>query len=352
MDDKFPYIVFLSPLLLGIIGIIMIASATSGEIMGYSLLSPKFMKQLLIFIFCIPFYLLITKIKPSIWLKLRYIIILISIILLLLVKLFGVSINNSTRWIKIFGIPVEPTTFTHIAIVIFISGEKKVIISVILTTIISLLIFLQPDLSSAFITILIGFIMIYIKGVKFSKFSYSLLILLFLPLFFPRQMKKITYRLNYFYSQNIQNSVNSLKRGKIFGMGLGEGIDKFSSIPLPYSDNIFTTGAQELGFIWSSLILTIFLAYYLNSTNLLKKISSQELKSLGFGISTTIVIYALLNILSSINLIPITGDPLPFVSQGGSALVSFYIAAGITGGIVNENSNRGWWNRRSYNTRN
>jgi cell division protein FtsW len=191
--------------------------------------------------------------------------------------------------------------------------------------------------------------MIYIKGVKFSKISYSLLILLLLPLFFPRQMKKITYRLNYFYSQN---SVNSLKRGKIFGMGLGEGIDKFSSIPLPYSDNIFTTGAQELGFIWSSLILTIFLAYYLNSTNLLKKISSQELKSLGFGISTTIVIYALLNILSSINLIPITGDPLPFVSQGGSALVSFYIAAGITGGIVNENSNRGWWNRRSYNTRN
>lgn len=352
MTDKFPFLIYLSPIILGAIGIIMIASASSGEIIGYSIISVKFLKQFLIFLVCIPLYIITVKIKPKVWIKIRYAFIIIAVLSLLFVHFFGITVNNSTRWIKIFNLTFEPTTYCHLALAVFISGERKLILSIIATSIISLLIFLQPDLSSAFITIVIGGIMIFIKGYRIPKATFLLFFVLIIPFFFPKQINKLTRRTKLFYTGNIQNITNSVKKGKIFGMGLGEGVDKFSSIPLPYSDNIFATGAQELGFIWGILVIVLFLLYYVNSLFLIEKCSSLDIKSLGFGVSTIIAVYALLNIFSSLNLIPITGDPLPFISHGGSSLICFYLCAGIIGGIVNESNYSWWWNRRSYHTRN
>lgn len=352
MDEKFPFILYLSPIILGTIGVIMIASASSGEIIGYSVISSKFLKQLLIFLICIPLYLLILKIRPEFWIKARYFIIIIAVLSLILVHFFGITINNSTRWLKIFNFTLEPTIFCHLALIIFISGEKRLLPSIISIFTIALLIFLQPDLSSAFITILLGSVMLLIRGYKIPRFAYFLFILILIPFFFPRQINKFVVRSKSFYLGNIQNTTSSLRKGGIFGMGLGEGIDKFSSIPLPYSDNIFATGAQELGFMWGILVIILFLMYYINSLTIIRKCSSHNIKSLGFGASTIIATYALLNIFSSINIIPITGDPLPFISHGGSSLIFFYITAGIIGGIANESNDSRWWNGRSYNTRN
>ncbi len=352
MTDRFPFIVYLSPIILGAMGIIMIASASSGEIIGYSIVSFKFLKQFIIFLICIPLYLITLKINPKFWIKTRFLMIILAILSLIFVHFFGVTVNSSTRWIKIFGFTFEPTTFCHLALVVFISGEKKLITSIISIFIISLLIFLQPDISSAFITLLIGGIMILVRGYRIPKATPLLFIILILPFFFPRQLNKFIRRTTSFYSGNIQNITSSLKKGRIFGMGLGEGIDKFSSIPLPYSDNIFATGAQELGFVWGIIVISIFLLYYLNASFLISRCSSTEVKSIGFGASTLIAIYSLLNILSSMNFIPVTGDPLPFISHGGSSLICFYLCAGIIGGIANESNYSWWWNRRTYNTRN
>ncbi len=350
MTERFPFIIYLAPIVLGTIGIILLASASSGEVIGYSIVSYKFLKQLIIFIMCIPLYIITSRITFKFWIKMRYIIIISVIIALISLKFFGITLNNSTRWFKIFNFTFEPTPFAHLRLIIFISGEKKLILSIIAISIISLLIFLQPDISSAFITILIGTIMIFTKGYRIPKIAYILFFSLIIPFFFPRQLNKFTKRTMSFYNDNIHNMTNYLKKGKMFGLGLGEGIDKFSSIPLPYSDNIFATGAQELGFLWGFIVISIFLTYYFYSVNYSLKSSFIEAKSLGFGVSSLIAIYALLNILSSLNIIPQTGDPLPFISHGGSSLVCFYLCAGIIGGITNESNNSWWRNRWTYHT--
>ncbi len=117
--------------------------------------------------------------------------------------------------------------------------------------------------------------------------------------------------------------------GGLTGRGLGLSVQKFGFLPQPMSDSIFAVFAEEAGFFGSLLLILLFLAFVWRSLVLSKRIKDQFAMLLMIGISTWIALQALVNIGALSGLLPLTGIPLPFISYGGSALVSELIAMGI-----------------------
>lgn len=117
--------------------------------------------------------------------------------------------------------------------------------------------------------------------------------------------------------------------GGLTGRGLGMSVQKFGFLPQPMSDSIFAVFAEETGFLGSILLVVLFLAFAWRSLLLSARVNNQFAGLCMVGITTWITFQALVNIGALSGLLPLTGVPLPFISYGGSALVSELIAMGI-----------------------
>jgi cell division protein FtsW len=136
----------------------------------------------------------------------------------------------------------------------------------------------------------------------------------------------------------IKQALIAIGSGGIFGRGFGQGIQKFTYLPEPMGDSIFAVAGEELGFIGSMFIIALFLAFALRGYSVAARAPDLFGSLLAVGISTYLVCEAFINIASMLGVAPLTGIPLTFISQGGSAMLASLGSAGI---LLNVSRRRG-----------
>ena len=274
---------------------------------------------------------------------------MVSFILLLLVPIIGVEVKGSTRWLDLFFLPrLQPVElvkpFFIIMLALIISNEKlsnftiKFSISFLLTLLIVLLLVLQPDLGQ---TLLIGFswmILIFISGINLFFLIcislISIILLLYITFYVPK-FEYIKNRLLSFFdteagTHNFQSdkALDSITSGGFFGKGIGEGTLK-NRVPEAHTDYIISVISEEFGVIAILLILVLFLVFIFK---ILKKVdmeSNNAIRLILVGSSSLILLQAMIHIGVNIRLFPTTGMTLPFLSYGGSSIISVSILSGI-----------------------
>ena len=337
---------------LSIISLLSIYSA--GCLVGNKLLVLKQILWILVSIFVI--YIILKIGNSFIYKNYQYLYIFINLLLLLLL-IFGKPINNSKCWFNIFGITIQPSEFAKIILIItnamvinnhFKNNKNKellLIIKILIITIIpSLLTFLEPDTGVVIIYVIISFTMLFILNINIKWFTISiLLILLFLSIFLSMYFYNSDtfikiFGTNFFYridrlldwkdgvGMQLVNAKSGIGAAHIFGFGFNNTPIYF---PEAQTDFIFSVFAINYGFIGAVILIATIVYLDIHIIKIGINAKNKVDKCVVSGIISMLIFSQVQNIGMNIGLLPITGITLPFISYGGSSLISNAIAIGI-----------------------
>lgn len=309
--------------------------------------------QIISLLISVVFFLFISQINVSALRTIKSPLYIISLILLFIVLIIGIESRGAVRWIEFLGIRIQFSEtlkpLLSIAFAAFISDNKNPTFRTMLTAIVFLLpviimIFLQPDLGSALIYTGVFFLALVVIGFPMRWFGLSFLpAILFSPLFwamlhdYQRQRILTFFQLHKDPLGTSYNSIQSLiavGSGMFSGKGLGEGTQSvLRFLPERHTDFIFATISEGMGFIGGLIIILAFLfllyrvySIFLNSTSLFEK-------TFLICCFLFLLIQFFLNAGMNIGILPVVGVTMPFVSFGGSSLMSNFIFLAITSSI-------------------
>jgi len=312
--------------------------------------SYSFFFKHLIYIFLGMTIIILLSILDSIRLiKFSLIFFFIILISLFLVPLIGVEVKGSKRWIDLFILPrFQPIEllkpFFIIFLAIILSTEKRIninfkyLFSFLTTLLISGLLFIQPDIGQTLLILFTWSVLIFTSGVSvlflFIFASSALTFLVYLVMFIPK-FSYIKSRILSFFDQesgthNFQSdkALDSITSGGFFGKGIGEGTLK-NKVPEAHTDYIISVISEEFGVIAIILIIILFLTFIYVVLKRILTIQEERYKLILVGCSSLILMQAIIHIGVNIRLFPTTGMTLPFLSYGGSSIVSISIISGI-----------------------
>ena len=281
----------------------------------------------------------------------RYSIILffIALIFLFLVPIIGVEVKGSKRWIDLFSLPrfqpievLKPFLIITIASILCNnSGSNlylKYLFSVILVSIIALLLVMQPDIGQTLLVVFSWAILIFTSGVNiffligFSLFVFVLLtyLIIYVPKFDYIQSRIFSFFNRDTGTHNFQSdkAIESITSGGFFGKGIGEGTLK-NRVPEAHTDYIISVISEEFGVVAIVLILILFLTLIYMVFKKINYEKSEKIKLVLIGCVSLILMQATIHVGVNIRLFPTTGMTLPFLSYGGSSIVSVSILSGI-----------------------
>ena len=274
-----------------------------------------------------------------------------TLFVLLMVLIFGVSIRGTTGWIVAGPFHLQPVEISKLALVIalasFLSKKKlelsemsRIIASFVIVVLMIFLVIRQPDFGSSMVLFGIWLGMVIFSGIE-KKYFFGLaavgVIAAFLiwSLLAGYQKNRIS---NLFQPEidpqgsgyNVIQSMVAVGSGGLVGRGIGHGSQsQLNFLPEKHTDFIFAVIAEESGLLGAIITLSLFaVAFYR-----MKKIAQSARDNFGYlivvGVMITFFIQILVNVGMNIGLMPVTGIPLPFLSYGGSSLVSMFISLGI-----------------------
>lgn len=292
------------------------------------------------------------KIPYKFWQKYSFWIFILSVISALLVFIPGVGMchGGACRWVNVFGFSFQPLEFLKIGFIIYFAAwiahvkdgvqtfKSGLMPLLILLSVIGSILLKQPDTDSFVIITLVGLAMYIVGG---GRWRHMFLIggiglVCVAGLFFVRPY--LLDRLNTFMhpeldplgsSYQIQQSLIAVGSGEIFGRGLGQSVQKFKFLPESVGDAIFPIAAEEFGFVGSVFIILLFVFFLLRGLKLAKQTPDVFSRLLVIGIVILITVQSFLNIAAMIGVIPVSGSPLIFFSQGGTALFFTMAEIGI-----------------------
>jgi cell division protein FtsW len=303
-----------------------------------------------------------SQIDYHIWRKYAFGFLIFSIFLLLLVFIPGVAAEYGTSrsWINLFGYSIQPSEFVKLSFLLYLAAwletrkEKLHDINqgigpfIVVLGIIAILMLLQPDVGTLSIIAITSLIVYFVGGGKITHLIVivlgGVLALSILIQFNDYQMNRFRCLLNPEFSPNkycyqVNQSLIAVGSGGILGRGLGESRQKFMYLPGVKDDFIFAIIAEETGLIVSVLLLTLYLYFFYLGISIAKRAPDDFGKILAIGIVTWIVIQALINVGGIVNILPMTGVPLPLISYGGTAILAALSACGVLVNISKQTKN-------------
>ena len=275
-----------------------------------------------------------------------------SFILLILVLIPGIGIvrNGSRSWFGIGPFGIQPSEIAKIAMIIFVSkylskyddymdNIKEYSLPILLLVLFCfLLILLEPDFGSGAILVLSLVALIFTSKIKVSFFVkigfVGVLGVVGLIIAAPYRIARILAYLNPWSDPlgsgfQIIQSLYAIGPGGLFGLGLGNSIQKHFYLPEPQTDFIFAIISEELGFVGILIIASCYIVLFYNVIKISLETKDLFGKYLSFGLILELILQTLLNLLVVVGLIPVTGVTLPFLSYGGSSLLTCLIMIGI-----------------------
>ena len=347
------YVVVVTVLLLFVIGVIAIFSA------GYNtdVNKDEYIKQIMWMAAVFVMMIVIWAVDYKVFDIAGYILYGINLILLMLV-LFMPSLMGASSWFNLGGILYQPSELMKIGFIICASkfatiyknninqnDKKKKIIMIIVMLLTFLLpvilIMLQPDFGTAMTFVVIAIFMLFKFGIKYRYIFIGILavaILVPLVYFFvlnPTQQERIKVFINpeldpLGSGYNAIQSKIAVGSGMLFGTGILKGAQtQYGYLPIKSTDFIFSVISEEMGFIVSAIVVILFAILIIRLIRISKYAPDEFSSFMTIGVAGLIFFHFVQNIGMTIGLLPITGVPLPFVSYGGSSLITNGMAIAI-----------------------
>lgn len=273
-----------------------------------------------------------------------------SIVCLALVFVPGIGTYTSgvNRWIRVAGFSFQPAEPAKLALILylakFISDRESRWISgmatfkiLMVSGCVAFLIYREPDYSSAVFVMGLTLLMLFLGGISWSHIAATVGVIIAMAAYGLATKSYILNRIQAYLKPwddpssrgfQILQSYIALNRGGIHGVGLGNSIQKTALLPEPHTDFIYAVIGEELGFIGTAALAVLFLLFLIYGLRLALRMPNLFLKLATSGVVFMIVLQALLNMAVVTGLIPVTGEPLPLVSAGGSSLVVTLAAIG------------------------
>jgi len=308
-----------------------------------------FFRHLIFTILGIGFIFIFSSINQQRLIKISLIFFLISVIFLFLVPLIGVEVKGSKRWIDLHFLPrFQPIELVKPFLIVFISfilsSEKysniyfKYSLSFLVTIAIVLFLALQPDIGQTLLVLFVWSILIFISGINISLiiifFSIFILSFSYLIIFVPKFSYIKNRLISFFdseagtYNAQSDKAIESIVSGGFFGKGIGEGTLK-NRVPEAHTDYIISVISEEFGIIAIILILFLFLVLIYSIFKKVNFENDERTKLILVGCISLILMQVMIHVGVNIRLFPTTGMTLPYISYGGSSIVSVSIISGI-----------------------
>ncbi len=341
-------------LLLTVFGLVMVLSATMAT-SADSADGPfqTVLKQTMFAVVGIPLMFVFSRLPVLFWKRISWIALAGALGLQLLVFTpLGYSFDGNRNWISIGGVQAQPSEFLKLAFALWLAyvlyrkhtllaSWKHVFIPVVPVGVIVIgSVIAGRDLGTAMILVLILLGSLFFSGVKLRLFIIPAIaaagVVAFLAISSPNRMARITSFLNPNCIDDYLDScyqplhgIWGLASGGVFGLGLGNSREKYAWLPAAAHDYIFSIVGEELGLIGCVLVLALFTLFAVGAFHIIRKTHDPFIRIAAGGITIWIVGQALINIGVVLRVFPVLGVPLPFMSQGGTSLVSVLMACGV-----------------------
>ena len=350
MKVNFDYILFFAVLLLIVLGLLFVYSASmySAEV-NYGNKYFFLGKQAVGALIGLAAMVSLTFVKLDLIKRFWIVGVVVSIVLLALVFVPGIGVENygARRWIGFGSFTIQPSEIAKFAYVLFcavymskrdLSKLKNCIWPVIVGGVFCLLIIAEPNMSITMCVAMLMVIMLFIGGMKSKNF---LLLLVPLCIAVPLLIIAEPYRLQRLLAfvdpwaspkgegYRLIQSLYALGSGGWFGVGLFNSRQKYRFLPFAESDFILSVIGEEIGLIGCMMVFALYLLIILRAVRIATNCTDKFSCFLASGICAVIAVQSLLNFAVVTGSIPPTGLPLPFVSYGGTSLVVFMGAVGI-----------------------
>ena len=314
-------------------------------------------KQIIWILIGIVIILFITVIDNNIIYKNSHIIYIICNIFLLLLLFFAEPINGSKCWFKIPGLGnIQISEFTKISLIIFLSdylskNNKIIFKSIIIVLIPSILTFLEPDTGAVLMYSIIVLAILFALKISYKWYLGGTLIItsciflilylyffninLFIKILGSSFFLRIERLIDWFNKEGMQlnNSMMAISIGGLLGTGINKNLVYF---PEGHTDFIFATISSHLGFLGSFIIIITILLFDIRIINLAIQSKSKRDSLLLVGFISVLFYQQFQNIGMTFGILPITGITLPFISYGGSSILSYSILVGMYMNIYNK----------------
>lgn len=296
---------------------------------------------------------LIARAMPLVYLKrLAPYLFIGTLIFTILVFVPGIGFRSggATRWIDLGFTTVQPAEFLKIGFVLMLawwlaprarqlsSFKKGLIPFAAIIALPSAILLAQPNTSTTILLVATGAVMYFVAGAPWRDFGILgiglivavAVLLVMRPYVLERVKTYFDPSANSLGSgYQIQQALIAVGSGGLVGRGFGQSVEKFSYLPEPGGDSIFAVYAEETGFVGALLLLILFVALAARGIVIAGRSSDLFGALLAVGFSFLIMFQAFINISAMIGIIPLTGLPLPFISNGGTALAATLLMCGL-----------------------
>ena len=339
-------------ILLIIGGIMVLMSAGSPVAIKKGLSEYHFLeKQITFLCVSIPLMIIISIQEISTIKRFCFMLLIFSFLCLVYLNFFGIETNGATRWIRFFGFSIQPSELIKpsfallnawlLSIWVNDKNNRSWVFSLFLLFVFLILLLLQPDVGMSFVLASTWLFQIYISGVSMLLVSLILTAILLSAISSYFLFSHVKIRVDGFLDGGgfqVSKSLDAFINGGIFGKGFGEGVVS-KQLPDSHTDFIFAVAGEELGVLGCSLIIITYFLIFLRGMMLSSSTSKIFLFLTCSGIIFQFCLQALVHMASTLNLIPTKGMTLPFISYGGSSLISSSISMGIVLAFTRRQSN-------------
>jgi len=295
------------------------------------------------------------KVDVEVYRKYAKLAILGVIVLMVLQLLFAPLVKSTRRWIPILGLTLQTSELARIVVIGYLARllsadgslglklDRRLFKALIPVGIVIVLTFLQRDLSGAAMIAGLVALILFLGGLDKKQFwavtggltGATMIAAIILDYTRKRLVGFLDFFFNYnaasISDENYQSfqSMIGFGRGGIFGAGLGQGKQKMAFLPELHTDFIFSNVGEELGLWGAAAVLVAFVILYLKSLVILKLQTDRFCFLFGSGLIASLLMFALVHMAVTVGIIPVTGLPLPFISNGGSSLIISLWSMGV-----------------------
>lgn len=291
----------------------------------------------------------LSAIDYRIWRRLATPLMGAIVIALIAVLLLGATILSAKR--TLFEGAVQPSEPAKLVVVIYMAawlsskqGKLRnltygLLPFAVLVSVVGGLIIAEPDLSTAALILITSAIMFFLAGADWLQMGITGIVFVVAGGFAITHINYAALRLQSWldvirdpvqaHASHAQNVIIAFLNGGLTGVGLGSGYQKFYNLSVPHSDSIFAVIGEELGLIGCAVVIGLFVVFMLRGFRVARRAPDMFGSLMAAGITTLIMAQALYNIASMATIVPLAGVPLPFISFGGSSLVTVMAGVGL-----------------------
>lgn len=302
---------------------------------------------------------IVTAIDHKLWHDIARPVFILCLVGLILVIIMGAVTKGAARWLTIAGFSIQPAELMKVAMFAYMARRlselgdaivdlKRGMIQPLVTLgIVAVLILLQPNFS---MTLMIGvstFVLLFVAGARLKYLGGALalcgILVLGVGLSASYRLKRLTVFLHPEEhlsggGYQLYNALVSLGHGGITGTGIGQGTQKLGFLPESYKDVAFSLLGEELGFLGTSFVLILFGLIVYRGFVIAQNAKTRFAKYFATGLTCALGLNVILHVFVNTGLMPTTGQPLPFISYGGTNLLVSMISGGILLNISRPNT--------------